>query len=61
MVAALFALHPMNVESVAWAAERKNCVEHVVFLLTVYAYVWYHARAEYRSGMPQWRASLRWR
>jgi protein O-mannosyl-transferase len=41
MVAALFALHPINVESVAWAAERKNVLSMMLFLLTLYAYVWY--------------------
>src|ERR1700730_11983418 len=41
MVAALFALHPMNVESVAWAAERKNVLSMLFFLLALYAYVWY--------------------
>ncbi len=41
MVAALFALHPMNVESVAWAAERKNVLSVLFFLLALYAYVWY--------------------
>ncbi|HKM86641.1 MAG TPA: tetratricopeptide repeat protein [Terriglobales bacterium] len=40
-VAALFALHPMNVESVAWAAERKNVLSVLFFLLALYAYVWY--------------------
>jgi len=44
MVAALFALHPMNVESVAWAAERKNVLSMVFFLLALYAYVWYARR-----------------
>jgi tetratricopeptide (TPR) repeat protein len=41
MVASLFALHPINVESVAWAAERKNVLSMVFFLLALYAYVWY--------------------
>jgi tetratricopeptide (TPR) repeat protein len=41
MVAALFALHPINVESVAWAAERKNVLSMLFFLLALWAYVRY--------------------
>jgi tetratricopeptide (TPR) repeat protein len=41
MVGALFALHPINVESVAWASERKNVLSTLFFLLALYAYVWY--------------------
>lgn len=44
MVAALFALHPMNVESVAWAAERKNVLSMLFFLFGLYAYTWYARR-----------------
>jgi len=48
MVAALFGLHPMNVESVAWAAERKNLLSMFFFLFALYAYVWYTRSPELR-------------
>ena len=41
MVAALFALHPINVESVAWISERKNLLSMLFFLLALGAYRWY--------------------
>jgi protein O-mannosyl-transferase len=41
MVAALFALHPMNVEAVAWIAERRSVLSMFFFLLTLGAYRWY--------------------
>lgn len=44
MVAALFALHPMHVESVAWVAERKDVLSTCFWLLTMWAYVWYVRR-----------------
>ena len=41
LVAALFALHPLHVESVAWVSERKDVLSALFFLLTVGAYVRY--------------------
>ena len=40
-VAALFALHPLHVESVAWVAERKDVLSTLFWLLTMWAYVRY--------------------
>lgn len=44
VVAALFALHPLHVESVAWASERKDVLSTCFWLLTMWAYVRYCAR-----------------
>jgi Tfp pilus assembly protein PilF len=43
LVAALFALHPLHVESVAWAAERKDTLATLFGLLSLIAYVRYAA------------------
>ncbi|MBU5637914.1 tetratricopeptide repeat protein [Geomonas sp. Red69] len=40
-VAALFALHPLHVESVAWVAERKDVLSCVLMLLATHCYVSY--------------------
>jgi len=38
MVAALFCLHPLHVESVAWVSERKDVLSGLFFGLTLWAY-----------------------
>jgi protein O-mannosyl-transferase len=40
-VAAVFAIHPLRVESVAWIAERKDVLSGVFFMLTLLAYAHY--------------------
>ncbi|HEX3729507.1 MAG TPA: tetratricopeptide repeat protein, partial [Opitutaceae bacterium] len=50
--AALFAWHPLRVESVAWIAERKDVMSGCCFLLTLLAYV------RYASARPNGRPAL---
>jgi 4-amino-4-deoxy-L-arabinose transferase-like glycosyltransferase len=49
-VAGLFALHPFHVESVAWAAERKDVLSAFFFMLTLLAYAKYVSRVEGRGS-----------
>jgi protein O-mannosyl-transferase len=49
-VAALFALHPLHVQSVAWAAERKDVLSTFFFLLTLWAYIRYVEESREESG-----------
>src|SRR5215469_15815615 len=44
LVAVVFAIHPLRVESVAWIAERKDALSGVFFMLTLWAYVRYARR-----------------
>lgn len=53
MVAALFALHPMHVESVAWAAERKDVLSAFFGLLSLLAYIRYT-----KAGSDTWKPFL---
>ncbi len=51
IVAALFALHPLNVETVAWLAERKSLLSAFFSFLTFAAYGWY-------AKKPDWKRYL---
>jgi hypothetical protein len=52
LVALLFAIHPLNVESVAWVAERKNVLSTLFFLLAIGAYCLYAQKPGIRRYLP---------
>jgi protein O-mannosyl-transferase len=51
-VAAVFALHPMRVESVAWISERKDVLSGLFFMLTLWAYT-RHVQTRQNGAAPQ--------
>jgi protein O-mannosyl-transferase len=51
VLAGLFALHPLQVETVAWVAERKNLLSAMFWLLTMWAYCLYVERSKVH-GQP---------
>jgi tetratricopeptide (TPR) repeat protein len=48
-VAAVFAIHPLRVESVAWVAERKDVLSGLFFMLTLLMYVRYIEKSKVQS------------
>lgn len=48
-VAALFAIHPLHVESVAWIAERKDVLSTFFWMLTMASYIWYMRHKSYKA------------
>ncbi|MDI6829493.1 MAG: glycosyltransferase family 39 protein, partial [Armatimonadota bacterium] len=51
-VAALFALHPLHVESVAWVAERKDVLSTFFCMLTLWAYIRYVKSPKIKTYIP---------
>src|SRR5450631_1653727 len=52
VVAMLFAIHPLHVESVAWVAERKDVLSTMFWFLTMGAYVWYTGKPSLKRYLP---------
>jgi tetratricopeptide (TPR) repeat protein len=51
-VAALFAIHPLHVESVAWVAERKDVLSTFFWMLTMFSYARYAAHPGINRYLP---------
>lgn len=60
MISAVFALHPMNVESVAWITERKNVLSGLFYLSAALAYLRFDPMRDdgerNAPGAPEWKA-----
>ncbi len=52
VVAVLFAVHPLHVESVAWVSERKDALSGFFFMLTLVAYARYVVSPSVRTYVP---------
>jgi protein O-mannosyl-transferase len=59
LLAALFALHPLQVDSVAWVTERKNLLSAFFWLLTTWAYVRYAELHSLKSKLQRQGAEAR--
>ena len=59
-VAAIFALHPLRVESVAWVSERKDVLSVLFSLLTILAYAGYAKGRTLAGGVSQPSPSCYW-
>jgi Tfp pilus assembly protein PilF len=51
-VASVFALHPTHIESVAWIAERKDVLSAFLWMMTIWAYIWYTKKPEFKRFIP---------
>ncbi|MGH7177051.1 MAG: tetratricopeptide repeat protein, partial [Tepidisphaeraceae bacterium] len=60
VAAAVFAVHPVNVESVAWITERKNVLSLVFSLLAAHVFLFDFARIEDRIATGRTRAGIDW-
>jgi tetratricopeptide (TPR) repeat protein len=57
-IAALFAVHPLHVESVAWIAERKDVLSTFFGLLALLCYARYAQDHAHAAGNPRWAYRL---
>ncbi|MGD0508289.1 MAG: tetratricopeptide repeat protein [Terriglobales bacterium] len=58
LVAALFGVHPLNVETVAWVAQRKSLLSTLFSLLMIAAYGWYVRRPDWKKYLAVCAALL---
>jgi len=58
MVAALFAWHPLRVESVAWIAERKDVLSALFWMLALWSYVLYVEKLSFANSKTYYLLTL---